>query len=121
MKTEIEVDDEKIANAIIGAFEGGSNYWIRSIRRVAPEGMRPLDFYEAPFTEGHKVVVTLQDTITKDGPLEYDLDRKALERGLAVMREKSPKQFGRLVAEEDDASTHDVFIQCALFGEVVFA
>ena len=50
-----------------------------------------------------------------------DPDRAALERGIAVMRKKSPKQFGLLVAEEDDATTHDVFIQYALFGEVVFA
>lgn len=36
------------------------------------------------------------------------------------MAEKDPRHFGDLVSENDDADTHDVFIQHVLFGEVIY-
>lgn len=36
------------------------------------------------------------------------------------MAEKSPRHFADLLSEDDDATTHDVFIQHVLFGEVIY-
>jgi hypothetical protein len=41
-------------------------------------------------------------------------------KGLEIMATKYARHFADLVSENDDADTHDVFLQCALFGEVVY-
>lgn len=48
------------------------------------------------------------------------LTRKKLLKGLGVMAQKYPRHYGNWLAGQDDAETGDVFIQCALFGEIVF-
>lgn len=36
------------------------------------------------------------------------------------MATESPRHFGDLLSENDDAATHDVFIQHVLFSEVIY-
>jgi len=36
------------------------------------------------------------------------------------MAEKYPRHFHNFLEENDDAETGDVFIQCCLFGEIVY-
>jgi len=119
MKIEIEVSDEIISNLLCSAFEGGSNYWIASTKTVeAPSGH--FDRTTTPLEPGGKVIVTLDEEHTKGAGVTYVLDRDAIARGLAAMREKAPKHFGDVLAENDDATTGDLFLQCCLFGEVVY-
>lgn len=48
------------------------------------------------------------------------LHRKALFCGLKVFAEKYKHHFAAWVAENDDATTGDVYLQCCCFGEVVY-
>lgn len=48
------------------------------------------------------------------------LDLKAIERGLQIMATHHSKHFSDWMNETDDAITGDVFLQCALLGEVVY-
>jgi len=120
MKIEIEVSDEIISNLLCSAFEGGSNYWIASTKTVeAPSGH--FDRTTTPLEPGGKVIVTLDEEHTKGAGVTYVLDRDAIARGLVALQREVPHQFGNALGGNDDASTGDCFLQCCLFGEIVFA
>jgi hypothetical protein len=120
VKIEITIPDEMISNLLCSAFEGGSNYWLRSAGTVeAPSGV--FDRTTAPLEPGGKVSIVLQEEAVTGKGVKYTLDRDAILRGIVAMREKAPKHFGDALAENDDAETGDVFLQCCLFGEVVYA
>ncbi len=121
MKIQIEINEETISDTLCSAFEGGSNYWLRSTRSEV-NGDRPSKVYrhDVPLIEGGRVICTLDEAHDKSGQTEYVLDRAALERGIQVMREKHAKHFGDMLAENGDADTGDVFLQCCLFGTVVY-
>jgi hypothetical protein len=48
------------------------------------------------------------------------LDRVAILEGLRIMAEKEPRHFADFMTENDDADTGDVFLQCCLYGEVIY-
>jgi hypothetical protein len=73
-----------------------------------------------PLTEGGKIVCTIQDEHTKGAGVIYVLDRAAITRGLVAMKEKAPRHFGDALADNDDATTGDVFLQLCLFDEVIY-
>jgi hypothetical protein len=43
-----------------------------------------------------------------------------IESGLQVMADKYPKHFADFMSEEDDCVTADVFLQCCLFGDIIY-
>ena len=53
---------------------------------------------------------------TAKHPLTIDNVR----RGLELMRDEYPRHFADLVEEQDDAITGDVWLQLAVFGEVIY-
>ena len=48
------------------------------------------------------------------------LGEKEILRGLEVMADKYPNHFGDAIAGNDDATTGDVFLQCCVFGDVLY-
>jgi len=48
------------------------------------------------------------------------LNRDKIKRGLTVMANKEPKHFADFVRGDYDQITGDVFLQCCLFGEVIY-
>lgn len=132
MNIALDITDETLRNILCCAFEGGANYWIDSIDAVLASGISLDDFDKGgerqpkghywhwsqlvPLTEGCAVVITVQDEPGKT----FRLDRDAIQKGLKVMATKCPKHFGDLLAENEDATTGDVFVQCCIFGEVVY-
>jgi len=50
----------------------------------------------------------------------WKLDLDACKRGLQVMAEEYPRHFADFMSENEDAETADVWLQCCLFGEVVY-
>ena len=49
------------------------------------------------------------------------LSVKHLEKGMAKLAEESPSRFGNIVTGDSDALDADAFIQCAIFGKLVYA
>ena len=99
---------DQIEVLLIGAFEGGSNYWIKEVEPVK-EGE---DVYEAPFGLGLKVT-------DLEGQTNY-LNHSAFHRGLQTMADTYPRHMGDIISKNDDATTADVFLQCCLFGQLVY-
>jgi hypothetical protein len=117
------VDWSKITNAIIGAFEGGSTYWLREYDYTyRPEGVEgnPLYAEDAFWAKGGKMNLSYDDPDDQEQRATKEVSLIEIKQGLRTMAEKDPRHFGDLVSENDDADTHDVFIQHVLFGEVIY-
>ena len=129
------ISKKRIQNLLVGALEGGSNYWYSINRYVFPDGITHQDFREGgkftdphdyfhsseiiPLTEGCSVIIDAEDYLAPDGK-EWTLNLESIQRGLNIFEEKSPYEYGRFITEDDDAGTSDVFLQLCLFGEIVF-
>jgi hypothetical protein len=125
----ISITDQRISDLLCTAFEGGSNYWYVIEKFNKPEGAPELQPREGndvvykhldyPLTEGYSL--TIADKNDKTTTFKNaTLNRESLAEGLQVMSDKYPKHFADFVAENDDADTGDVFLQCCCFGEVIF-
>ena len=114
-----DVDDQRVQDLLCCALEGGSNYWYVITAYNYPEGHTRGDFefphLELPFRGG-----SLSIADREDGEHLGVLDREACERGLQVMAEKYPQHYADFISENEDADTGDVFLQCALLGEIVY-
>jgi len=122
----IAIDPKRIGDLLCSGLESGTHYWLRVDRKVRPPKGTPVwrhapdlgdgkfPHIDYPLSGGHLVV-----TDTEEGK-KHRLDRAAIERGLAAMLTKAPRHFADFLAEDDDAATADVFIQCCLFGEIVY-
>lgn len=125
------IPEKRVADLLCSAFEGGSAYWCQMERCILGKGdgnpwgdgdeiIRLPDSYRAAFSTDGAVLLHDTEADEEDGlsPNPYRLDREAMCRGLKVMAEKYPKHFADFINEDDDATTGDVFLQCALFGEI---
>ena len=108
----------KVADLIITAFEGGSNYWLRKAQLVDSTN-QPVErpwyadeaLYEADFN------------IRLEEHGDYDalyLTRNRLIRGQKILKTEFPWVWERLVDESYDAEDADTFLQFCLFGELVY-
>jgi hypothetical protein len=118
------VDWSKITNAIIGAFESsGSTYWLRESEYVyTPDGVEgnPLYAEDQFWAKGGKVKLSYDDLRNEEQRATKEVGLLEIKAGLRSMAEEDPRHFGDLVSENDDATTHDVFIQHVLFNEVIY-
>ena len=62
------------------------------------------------------------DSELNDGeePTKYHLTMDGVRKGLELMRDQYPRHYADLMEEEDDAVTGDVWLQLAVFGELVY-
>lgn len=119
IESRVEISDELVSNLLCCAFEGGSNYWYM-IERYEPFGInKQFEFphITVPLTEEGTIVIT--DKNEEDGE-HFKLNRLSLARGLQVMVTEYSKHFQDILDETEDAATGDIFLQCCLFGKVIF-
>ena len=94
----------------------------RIVKYIFPEGQTKESLgieykhIELPYKGGTIVFDVPED----DDGKTYNLDKEAMFRGVKVMAEKYPKHFADFREENDDAVTADVWLQCALLGELVY-
>ena len=109
----IEVTDEHLDNILVGCFEGGSNYWIDSIK------VKKDDFKGAVYSS-HVISKGGELYIYTDGNQSVDtLTKDKLINGLQQFINES-KRFGHLWPDGGDAGTDDMILQYSLFDEVVY-
>lgn len=116
--TYIDIKDEQIRNLLVTAFEGGSNYWYEIMSYENPDDEKVnFKHCDLPLTKRGAVIIgDIEDE--DEGP--WRLDRFKCQRGLQAMSDKYHTHFMNFVNENDDAITGDVYLQCCLFGEVVY-
>jgi hypothetical protein len=127
-----EVSEERVRDLLCSAWEGGSAYWCTMKDRKVPKAAAAIiekersergEFYghEYPFIPGVKVILTdASGEDTSDCPEPWVLTRKKLVDGLQVMATKYPRHFANFLNEDDDAETGGVYLQCCLFGDIIF-
>ena len=64
----------------------------------------------------------IEDAETEEEKAEgrHPITLADVEKGLELMRDQYPHHYADLVEEEDDAITGDVWLQLAVFGEVIY-
>lgn len=127
MNTTTEPKEKTWEYLLCNAFEGGSNYWYFIEKFQYPKGKTRKDFeyphLELPIKGG---ALTIKDMEGDQGTGEhakaklYRLDLKALERGWKIMHDKYPHHYADAITGQDDATTGDVFLQCCVFGDVIY-
>lgn len=123
MRVVLDVADKVLKGLLCSAFEGGSSYWIVRIEAHYPKGAAlVLDGFTeamaAPFCVGSYTLVV--ERREGEHSKQHQLTWKKAERGLEIMAREYPRHFANVLSGEDDAETGDVFLQCCLFGEVVY-
>jgi len=120
-KIRITVNEQRIKDLLCDALEGGSNYWYFIKSFNFPEGKTKHDFQyphlDLPFTETGSLLITDIENPKFAGKL---LDKKACLKGLQIMANKHPRHFGDFISENDDSTTGDVFLQCAILGDCIY-
>lgn len=120
------VDWDKITNAIIGSFEGGSTSWLHEATYYyQPDGVEgnPLYAEDQFWAKGGKMLLNYDDPEEEEegsGTGYKEVGLIEIRKGLRSMAEKSYRHFDDLISEKDDADTHDVFMQHVIFGEVIY-
>ena len=128
------VDWEKVTNAIVGFAENGYSPWAQRFEHVltqpsmdlasAARGTDKIVWYNDPafWTGGGEATVRYDAPEDDEGTFRAikTIRKPDLVNGLAIMAEKYPRHFADLLNENDDADTHDVFMQCVVLGEVVY-
>jgi hypothetical protein len=134
------IPNQRVSDLLIGAFEGGSTYWIEDYKSSSRKSKafeqeagisNSLDnfimptYAVLPLIEGQWIDIEIQESISAESyKIVYRLDREAVQKGLLAMASLEDGNGGHhwptFLAENDDAETADVFLQCCLFGEIVF-
>jgi hypothetical protein len=122
--TTVEITPRRIADLMVSAIEGGSNYWCQHVflNSDAPKG------YDGPWYDNPAVYddpnfgIEVMDGETGE---RHQLRLHNIERAFMLMQAFGADNYkGRhwydFLSENDDATTADVFLQLATFGEVVY-
>ena len=123
MKIEMEISDKRIADLLVTGLEGGYMAPL-CITKIYPghgdgdpwSGDYTPDYIRAPFSKGGGVGFEDEEEPGE----EMVLTREKMEKGLQIMSEKYPQHFSDFIRENEDAITGDVFLQCALLGDIVY-
>lgn len=129
---------KRLRDLLVGAFEGGSNYWYMITGEVLRPDLTFDDFREGgklqpkgdyhhystliPYTPGCALLIGLVDESDQEDHKNISavLNRASMRMGAEIMAQKYPRHWANFIAENDDAETADVYLQCCLFGELVY-
>lgn len=90
----------------------GSRYWCGNIGELG---------YERNVKQvlgGEKDYILFDD---EEDHVSHFLNLKKIKKGLAVMAKKETSHFADFIQENADENTADVFLQCCLFGKVIYS
>jgi len=128
----ISITVEQVMDLLLGALEGGSNYWY-----YIPGFQEPSDMSKVPagefnsvelcaWSDGHikicdkEAFYDHQSGNSQEEPQRWILNEEAMKKGLDLMHNQHIKHFADFVIGDGDANTADVFLQMCLFGELVY-
>lgn len=132
VRTSTFISCQRLRELLVGAFEGGSNYWYMIHSAELPPGLEKRDFHEGgkmqgeeyfhwsqliPTTKGCALLIV---DLFEDHTMPVVLNLLALRYGAQVMADKYPQHWANVISENDDAETSDVLLQCAVYGELVY-
>jgi len=100
---------------ICDALEGGSNYWYMIVdHNKNVTGCTYL--HEIPLRLNGYIAINHKE----ENGIPKILCVASLKQGWRILEEKYPIHFNDAINDQHDATTADVFLQCCLFGEVIY-
>jgi hypothetical protein len=133
--TTIEIDSDRVRDLLVTAFEGGSNYWCeddlaRGKTPDTPDATQYDCWYAVYPTTGGSVTFSDREEpyvgsandphVSVDLAGRYVLDTAAIQRGFRTMSELHPARLAQWMVEDYDADDADAFLQCCIFGSVIY-
>ena len=127
---DFTTDHENLVNLLSVATYG--NYWpvIKAFKSDKEKGLFDdcecrEDKWAKALMHGKGVVVydcyEMDSELNDDEePTKHYLTMDNVRKGLELMRDEYPRHYADLMEEEDDAITGDVWLQLAVFGELVY-
>lgn len=120
------VTAEQISGALCSAFEGGSNYWYCIEERVEPtawqfdsDPKRDSGHWSQDYPLNPGGALLISDSLDEyHGTMRLDLE--TVQKGLTILAENFSWHFADLVGDNADANTGDAFLQCCLFGDILY-
>jgi hypothetical protein len=120
--TTIRIDNQKIKDMLITAFQGGSNYW--ASLKLPANWKEKYDSIEEITFRGGEIEVFDVET----GELLGVLNKASIQSGLQLMANSEDmkgkaipeKHFENLIHDNWDAETSDVFLQLSVMTEIVY-
>jgi hypothetical protein len=122
---KLEIQWSRIEDMLCSAWEGGSNYWLECYDYRIPDPPQPAGVVEyryqnALYPGGACLCRIAGDSDDPSNGRKLELTQDKLISGLQTFAEKCPSHFADFMAENDDATTADCFLQCCLLGDVVY-
>ena len=87
----------------------GSDYWCGNSLMYEKETERAL--------ASNNIGVLVEDI---EAGKSTSLNLQKIKKGLTIMAKKYPSHFADFIKEDYDNETGDVFLQCCLFGKVIY-
>ena len=107
----IEVTDDHLDSILVGAFEGGSNYWATKVK-VKDDDYKGAEFASGVISKGGELYIYC------DGDQSaHLLTKECLINGLQQYLDESKHKNW---PDGGDEYTYDLILQYALFGEVFY-
>lgn len=110
------INSQQVYDLLVTGFEGGANYWYDDLEPLKKTSTRELHcdrFYEDLLTHGFSLV-------DKNTGEKHEVKTDDLVLALDRMMRLHPNHFYDILNENTDADTGDVFLQLAVFNEVIY-
>jgi hypothetical protein len=142
IQTRYDVSAQRIADLLITAREGGSNYWMDGYEpELSSQGSsKPVEqftFYGLPedktlykFVDyplnGHHIIICDNDCPNEevsDQCKGHRLNSHTIQNGINRYAQRYPNKFFSVLVDENgdyDAGDADVFLQLCIYGDVIF-
>jgi hypothetical protein len=124
LSVPMTITGKRIADLVVTAFEGGSNYWIERVELVHPQdALLPKPGPISPWyalAEVYDAEFNIRIDVLEETTPVY-LTRASAAAGFRRLAEQfESTHWADFLEENEDADTADVWLQLSLFGEVVF-
>lgn len=133
VQTTVEIPLDDLRSLLVTNLEQGYS-WFKATDLIVPEGHTKDEYrmpdelvngtwapcYTLPFVEGGGIVIMVDETDDGSYSKKYSLMLHNVNQGLQIMANKYPTHFADLLNDNQDLNTADVWLQCCLFGELIY-
>lgn len=117
----LKVSHKRIEDLLCTAFEGGSNYWYVIKEYIIPKGINKqsikFQHIEVPLLKGGEIII---GDFIDDNSKRNNVKLETIEKGLKIFAKNYPEQMNDFLNENEDSITADCFLQCVVFGDVIY-
>lgn len=121
IETTVEVSPQLLAYMLVTAVEGGSAYWCNGVYWQSADS-EPLVTKEHPWYSDPSIWERedFRIEVVEDDGEGHFVRLSDVKEGLDLMAKTYPHHFADMIAENFDATTADVFLQCIALKELVY-